>query len=121
MIAQQDNVMSINLAREALSDSKAMKTLSLMTILFLPGTFVATIFTTDLVSFRNSTAETTAYIEVVIPLTVVLMFLYGLWLWMAPAWSKRGQNNPGKGDLEAGNMKNLFKNCYVGRKPTKRS
>lgn len=102
MIAQQDNVVSIKLAKEALSDSKAMKTLSIVTILFLPGTFVATIFTTNVVSFPDSAAETMAYIEIVIPLTVGLIISYGLWHLVAPAWSRRRER---KRDEETGNMR----------------
>lgn len=102
MIAQQDNVVSIKLAKEALSDSKAMKTLSIVTILFLPGTFVATLFTTNVVSFKDSAAETMTYIEAVVPLTLGLMVLHGLWHWLAPAWSKR---HPMKKDQETGHAK----------------
>lgn len=53
MMSQQYNIVLTKLAEEGLSDSQAMKTLSIITILFLPGTFVATIFTTDIVSFQN--------------------------------------------------------------------
>lgn len=116
MIAQYDNLLSIKLAKEALSDSKAMKTLSLMTILFLPGTFIATIFTTNVVTFQNSSAETMAYIEVVIPLTVGLMILYGLWLWKAPEWSKSRER---KGDEEAGCMGTFSKNLHTAGKRVK--
>lgn len=118
MIAQKDNIVSIRLAREGLSDSKAMKTLSLITILFLPGTFVATLFTTDLVSFQDSAAETRAYIEVVVPLTVTLIILYGLWLRKASTWS-----NPHHGprDPEKGNTWRLPKYLSAPTKTAKQS
>ncbi|KAK2596450.1 hypothetical protein N8I77_013340 [Diaporthe amygdali] len=116
MIAQQDNIMSIKLATEGLSDSKAMKTLSIITILFLPGTFVATIFTTNVVSFQDSAAETKAYIAVVVPLTVVLMTLYGLWPWIKLAWSTARQKMR---DPETGNMGMFSKSPNAASKTAK--
>ncbi|WYZ36439.1 hypothetical protein EsH8_XIV_000039 [Colletotrichum jinshuiense] len=120
MIAQQDNVVSIKLAKEGLSDSKAMKTLSVITILFLPGTFVATMFTTNVISFENPTAETMAYIKAVVPLTVSLMILYGLWLWKEPEWSRTRRRGR---DPEAclGRVRHPFKSSSAGDKKGKQS
>ncbi|KAF0322139.1 hypothetical protein GQ607_010642, partial [Colletotrichum asianum] len=120
MIAQQDNIVSIKLAKEGLSDSKAMKTLSVITILFLPGTFVATLFTTNVVSFESPAAETTAYIKITVPLTVVLMILYGLWLWKEPEWSRmrRKMRDP---EACLGSLGNMFKNSSAGGKKGKQS
>lgn len=118
MISQQDNVVSIKLAREGLSDSKAMKMLSILTIIFLPATFFTTLFTTDLVSFQDSSAELEAYIQVVGPLTVVLMILYGLCLGMEPAWSKTHRRIV---DLEIGIKRKPYESTHITRKRTKQT
>ncbi|KAF4501944.1 Mg2+ transporter, -like Zinc transport [Fusarium agapanthi] len=51
LITQHDRYLQARLARESLRDSKAMKTLSILTILFLPGAFIATIFSTNMFDF----------------------------------------------------------------------
>jgi Mg2+ and Co2+ transporter CorA len=84
LIAQRDNVVSITLSKEALSDSKAMKTLSILTIIFLPGTFVATIFSSGMVHFKDSVHEARIFIAVVIPVTIVFLTAYVLWLILWP-------------------------------------
>lgn len=61
-----------------------MKTLSILTILFLPGAFVATIFSTNMFPFRDQTQEIWIYFAIVIPLTALLMLEWLLWLFMKP-------------------------------------
>ena len=41
LIAQQENVVNRSIATAARRDSYAMKSLAIMSIIFLPGTFVA--------------------------------------------------------------------------------
>lgn len=118
MISQQDNVVSIKFAKEGLSDSKAMKMLSILTIVFLPATFVAMLFTTDLVSFEDSGAELEAYIQIVGPLTVVLMVLYGLWLGMEPTWSKTHRRMV---NIERGIQRQPYESTHITRKRTEQT
>jgi Mg2+ and Co2+ transporter CorA len=92
LIAQYDNNTSSKLAKESLRDSKAMKTLSILTILFLPGAFVATVFSTDMFDFRDKNQEIWIYFVIVVPLTAIIMTGWYLWL----------KNTPDNGDEEAG-------------------
>jgi Mg2+ and Co2+ transporter CorA len=80
MIAQHDSYLQAKLAQESLRDSKAMKTLSVLTILFLPGAFVATVFSTDMFKFQEGNQEIWIYFAIVVPLTALLMVGWILWL-----------------------------------------
>ncbi|EWZ00299.1 hypothetical protein FOYG_00181 [Fusarium oxysporum NRRL 32931] len=57
LITQHDSYLQARLARESLRDSKAMKTLSILTILFLPGAFIATIFSTNMFDFKSKNQQ----------------------------------------------------------------
>lgn len=69
-----------------------MKTLSILTILFLPGAFIATIFSTNMFDFKSKNQQVRIYFAIVIPLTAVLMICWVLWL----------KNTPERGDAESG-------------------
>ncbi|KAI1749166.1 hypothetical protein F4782DRAFT_514787 [Xylaria castorea] len=84
LITQQDSYLSSTLARESLRDSKAMKTLAVVTILFLPGAFVATLFSTGMFQFQGNVQEIWIYFVIVVPLTAFLMLGWLLWLSMTP-------------------------------------
>ncbi|KAF7550313.1 hypothetical protein G7Z17_g5798 [Cylindrodendrum hubeiense] len=84
LIAQHDSFLQAKLARESLRDSKAMKTLSILTILFLPGAFVATVFSTEMFEFKSKGQEIWIYFVIVVPLTAVLMVGWVLWLSNTP-------------------------------------
>ncbi|RAK78309.1 uncharacterized protein BO72DRAFT_527064 [Aspergillus fijiensis CBS 313.89] len=84
LIAPFDNNMQSRLAREALRDSKAMKTLSVITIVFLPGAFVATLFSTNMFSFQDNRQEVWIYFVISVPLTAVLLVAWILWLRNTP-------------------------------------
>ncbi|EWG47619.1 hypothetical protein FVEG_07680 [Fusarium verticillioides 7600] len=92
LITQHDSYLQARLARESLRDSKAMKTLSILTILFLPGAFIATIFSTNMFEFISKNQQVRIYFAIVIPLTAVLMICWVLWL----------KNTPERGDAESG-------------------
>ncbi|KAF4945028.1 hypothetical protein FGADI_12287 [Fusarium gaditjirri] len=79
-----DSYLQARLARESLRDSKAMKTLSILTILFLPGAFIATIFSTNMFDFKSKNQQVRIYFAIVIPLTAVLMIGWVLWLKNTP-------------------------------------
>ncbi|KAG5803787.1 hypothetical protein H9Q74_011520 [Fusarium xylarioides] len=91
LITQHDSYLQARLARESLRDSKAMKTLSILTILFLPGAFIATIFSTNMFDFKSKNQQVRIYFAIVIPLTAVLMICWVLWL----------KNTPERGDEES--------------------
>ncbi|KAF5630230.1 uncharacterized protein FTJAE_8255 [Fusarium tjaetaba] len=92
LITQHDSYLQARLARESLRDSKAMKTLSILTILFLPGAFIATMFSTDMFDFKSKNQQVRIYFATVVPLTAVLMNCWVLWL----------KNTPERGDAESG-------------------
>ncbi|KAM0283654.1 hypothetical protein ACHAO9_009582 [Fusarium lateritium] len=84
LITQHDSYLQARLARESLRDSKAMKTLSILTILFLPGAFIATIFSTNMFDFKSKNQQVRIYFAIIIPLTAVLMICWVLWLRNTP-------------------------------------
>jgi Mg2+ and Co2+ transporter CorA len=90
---------SITLSKEALSDSKALKTLSILTIIFLPGTFVATLFSSGMVHFKDSVHEARIFVAVANPVTVAFLVSYVLWIILWPQF-KRQLEAPHR-DLEA--------------------
>ncbi|KAL9572304.1 hypothetical protein ACKAV7_003505 [Fusarium commune] len=92
-----DSYLQARLARESLRDSKAMKTLSILTILFLPGAFIATIFSTNMFDFKSKNQQVRVFFAIVIPLTAVLMICWVLWLKNTPQRSDEEsvrQNQP---------------------------
>jgi hypothetical protein len=80
LVAQRDARMQYNLGIEASKDSKAMKTLSVLTILFLPGAFIATMFSTGMFDFSSKGLEVGIYFAIVVPLTGILMLGWLRWL-----------------------------------------
>ncbi|CZR46065.1 uncharacterized protein FPRO_11512 [Fusarium proliferatum ET1] len=84
LITQHDSYLQARLASESLRDSKAMKTLSILTILFLPGAFIATVFSTNMFEFKTTNQQVRIYFAIVIPLTAVLMICWVLWLKSTP-------------------------------------
>ncbi|KAF5687870.1 Mg2+ transporter like zinc transport [Fusarium denticulatum] len=87
-----DSYLQARLAGKSLRDSKAMKTLSILTILFLPGAFIATIFSANMFEFTSKNQQVRIYFAIIIPLTAVLMICWVLWL----------KNTPERGDAESG-------------------
>lgn len=57
-----------------------MKTLSILTILFLPGAFIATVFSTSMFEFEDSTHQMRIYLAITVPLTAVLMLGWAVWI-----------------------------------------
>jgi hypothetical protein len=57
-----------------------MKKLSVLTILFLPGAFVASVFDAGMFEFRHHTQMLWVYFVVVVPLTGFLMLGWAYWL-----------------------------------------
>jgi Mg2+ and Co2+ transporter CorA len=89
IVAQTDNQLNARLAASAGRDSTSMKILALITVIFLPGTFVATLFSMSM--FNWSTDGSSAaigrvlspkffwYWVTTIPLTLFTLFILGLW------------------------------------------
>ncbi|KAK0385987.1 hypothetical protein NLU13_5706 [Sarocladium strictum] len=99
MIAQDDAFLNYKLSHHmaqiaefSYRDAASMKTLAVVTMFFLPGSFVSALFSTQLFAWDNvdqhsnsigvpTTPQLTLYWAVTIPLTVLTFTLYFLWLW----------------------------------------
>ncbi|KAI0505610.1 hypothetical protein F5B22DRAFT_627119 [Xylaria bambusicola] len=86
IISQVDNRLNARLAAASSHDSAAMKTLAFLTALFLPGTFVATIFSTDFFDWQPENDGGMVVSELfwvfwafAVPLTVVVAVGWRLW------------------------------------------
>lgn len=104
----------IRLARASASDSNTMKAITILTMVFLPATFVCSLFSTGFFDFGNdggSGGTTTSgssggggqqhirvagqfwiYFAVTIPLTVVVLGICAAWL----VWSGRRADENGE-------------------------
>ena len=85
--SQTDNRLSARIAVSSGRDSTAMKTLAFITALFLPGTYVATLFSMSMFEWQDSEASDTVnlsnkfwiYWATTIPLTAAVMVGWRLW------------------------------------------
>jgi len=57
-----------------------MLTLAIITIIFLPGAFIATIFSTDMFDFSDHQQQLRIFFAVSVPLTVVILVLWLAWI-----------------------------------------
>ncbi|KAJ3570173.1 hypothetical protein NPX13_g5815 [Xylaria arbuscula] len=85
IISQVDNRLNARLAAASSHDSAAMKTLAFLTALFLPGTFVATIFSTDFFDWQGGNGGKVVselfwvFWAFAVPLTIVVAVGWRLW------------------------------------------
>ncbi|KAF2685942.1 hypothetical protein K458DRAFT_365146 [Lentithecium fluviatile CBS 122367] len=102
--AQNQSNYTATIALETRRDSAAMKTIAVLTILFLPGTFVATLFSMDMFQWQpDNGAEPTVskmfwvYWIVTAPLTTLVMMIWLLWTRKSVrklrSWERRGVEN----------------------------
>ncbi|RDA90379.1 hypothetical protein CP533_5643 [Ophiocordyceps camponoti-saundersi (nom. inval.)] len=80
------------IAHASKRDSTAMKTISLMGALFLPGTYLASVFSTSFFDFKP-TSDLWIYFIVTIPLTAAIV---GSWWW----WDKRREEQFARDDAD---------------------
>lgn len=97
LITQSDAEYNAAIAVSTMRDSTVMKTIAVLTTLFLPGTFVATFFSMTMFNWSNTTgngngssdssgAVVSPYLWVYWVITIVLtLFVMVLWVF----WSKR--------------------------------
>ncbi|KAI1826800.1 hypothetical protein F4861DRAFT_495222 [Xylaria intraflava] len=83
IISQVDNRLSAKMAAASSHDSAAMKTLAFLTTLFLPGTFIATVFSTGFFDWQNSGMAVSksfwVYWAFTLPLTVIVVVGWRIW------------------------------------------
>ncbi|KAJ6781759.1 hypothetical protein PWT90_05995 [Aphanocladium album] len=99
MMTQEDSLNSIQLAKSthqiahaSYRDSSSMKTLAIVTMFFLPGSFVSALFSMPMFEWNTVNLNSRSigvgllpqfglYWVITLPLTVVTFFLYFMWLW----------------------------------------
>ncbi|KAK4209115.1 hypothetical protein QBC37DRAFT_324431 [Rhypophila decipiens] len=116
LIAQQDNAIAFetanatrSIAKDSLQDASSMKMLALVAMFFLPGSFVAALFSAPVFDW-DSSAGTPAgagaggglgvptklgfklFWAIAVPLTVVTFGLYGMWIWLQKKRMRRRLN-----------------------------
>ncbi|KAJ3476728.1 hypothetical protein NLG97_g9030 [Lecanicillium saksenae] len=99
MMTQEDTLNGIELAKSthqiahaSYRDSSSMKTLAIVTMFFLPGSFVSALFSMPMFKWDKVDADSRSigvgllpqfslYWAITLPLTVVTFVLYFMWLW----------------------------------------
>jgi MFS-type transporter involved in bile tolerance (Atg22 family) len=76
LVTQQDATTSTAIAEETKADGAAMKTIAALTMVFLPGTFLASVFSMPMLE----DAKLSLYVAIVVPLTVAVVGCWWLWL-----------------------------------------
>lgn len=98
------------MAAAASRDSAAMKTLAFLTTLFLPGTFVASVFSTGMFEWKTDSSNTEKSSKVVsdlfwvywafaVPLTILVGVSWRVW-W---SWEKKNFDADVKAEVQAVN------------------
>lgn len=89
-------------------DSTTVRIIGLMTFLYLPGTFVSTFFSTDVVKYQDQNGNSAVasasgsysrlaldrWLEVTLPLTLLTFIGAGLWFWVVDRRNKRQTTLP---------------------------
>ncbi|KAF7552305.1 hypothetical protein G7046_g7443 [Stylonectria norvegica] len=92
LIAQEDSINNFDIALSSHRDASSMKTLAVVTMFFLPGSFISALFSTSCFDWddankqgSNISVRTTPqfglYWAITVPLTIVTFILYFMWLW----------------------------------------
>jgi uncharacterized membrane protein len=82
MIAQDQATTNTNIASATQQDSLSLKTLSLVTMFFLPGTFLATLFSVPLLEWnseKNLVGKFWIYWVFAVPLTLTTFGAWWMW------------------------------------------
>ena len=92
-----------DISRTSQRDASSMKTLAVVTMFFLPGSFVSSLFSTptfdwDSVDLTNTGSigvrlapQFRLYCAITVPLTLVTFILYFLWLWFEARERKKSE------------------------------
>jgi Mg2+ and Co2+ transporter CorA len=75
LVTQQDSATTTLIARETKADSSSMKTIAALTMVFLPGTFMSSVFGLKFVG----DAQWWLYVAITLPLTVVVVIIWWFW------------------------------------------
>ncbi|KAI9367654.1 hypothetical protein BJX61DRAFT_537875 [Aspergillus egyptiacus] len=111
---RHQNEINLEFGRDARTDSNMMKTVAVVSMFYLPGTFVSGIFGTNFFNFevdrpnKFSTADDFwMYWAVTIPLTLATIVIWALWHWREtyPRWWQKvfGNTSQVQGASPVGN------------------
>ncbi|KAF2458657.1 hypothetical protein BDY21DRAFT_340956 [Lineolata rhizophorae] len=88
-VAQYDSRISVRIGKAVQNDSASMKTIAVLTMLFLPATFVSALFSTTFFTFESNedgvppkwfvSDKLWIYFIVSCPLTVVVLAFWSIW------------------------------------------
>lgn len=105
LIAQTDSVNNMDIALSSHRDASSMKTLAFVTMLFLPGSFIAALFSTECFDWdgakENSisvpeTPQFKLYWAITVPLTLMTFISYFAWLRFS-SWQRHKQRDDNEG------------------------
>lgn len=80
LVTQQDATTSTTIAREAKADGSAMKAIAALTMVFLPATFLSSVFSMPMLDG----ARWWHYVAIAVPLTIAVFSSW--WLWLTKPW-----------------------------------
>lgn len=94
LVTQQDTATKATMAREAMANGNTMKVIAALTVVFLPGTFMFSVFG---MSIMEEERRRWLYVALTLPLTVVIIAVWWLWQsftsspdrWKSMSWRKR--------------------------------
>jgi hypothetical protein len=82
-VSQRHSQVNEIIAREARKDSSSMKTIAALNMLFLPGTYIATIFGMPFFTFSDTGltvyGQWWIYVAVTVPTTITLFVIWWAW------------------------------------------
>ncbi|KPM44776.1 hypothetical protein AK830_g1768 [Neonectria ditissima] len=111
LIGQHDSINNTDIALSSHRDASSMKTLAVVTMFFLPGSFIAALFSTpcfdwDSVNMSDessigvaSTPQFNLYWAITIPMTIVTFILYFAWLQFQAYQRRKPHEDPGDEQL----------------------
>ncbi|KAI5467162.1 hypothetical protein BGZ63DRAFT_418883 [Mariannaea sp. PMI_226] len=107
LIGQHDSINNTDIALSSHRDASSMKTLAVVTMFFLPGSFIAALFSTpcfnwasvDVNNFSSigvaSTPQFSLYWAITIPMTLLTFVLYYAWLLFQTYQRRKLHQSPG--------------------------
>ncbi|KAI9870322.1 MAG: hypothetical protein M1830_004380 [Pleopsidium flavum] len=111
---QKDNLTNIGVAADSRSiaqaskrDSSAMKTIAVLTMVFLPGTFISSLFAMPLMQWQNDVVLTSRfwiYWAITIPLTFLVLLLWAIWIRWSIYLQNKEDDAARKGEVKSGQL-----------------
>ena len=77
MITQRDSKITASIAKDARRDSGSMRTIAVLTMVFLPGTFVSAVLGMQFTDIQMNGWQ--IYLAVAFPLTILTLGIWYVW------------------------------------------